>query len=119
MRNLNTLDKYRLVRKEIEIYGVRGDEGNGCFEVKIGAKWFFVIASNGGGWEHVSVSPSRGKNIPTWNEMCKIKEMFFEDEEEAIQIHPKKSEYIMAYPYCQHLWRPTDGELVKPPREFV
>ena len=41
---------------------------------------------------------------------------FFEDEEEAYQIHPKKSEYINLSQNCLHLWKPKDhelGELVK------
>ena len=94
MKDLNTLNAFRKVAKEIEFAGCKGDSGNGVFEVRVGAKWFWVIASNGGGWEHVSVSPVSGTSIPTWKDMCAIKDMFFEDEEEVIQIHPKKSEYM-------------------------
>lgn len=45
MRNLNWLDKYRRTDKELEIAGCTGDEGNGVFEIRIGAKWFYVIAT--------------------------------------------------------------------------
>lgn len=43
-----------------------------------------------GGYEHVSVSPKHKFKIPTWNDMCVLKDMFFNDEEEEYQIHPKK-----------------------------
>ena len=35
-----------------------------------------VIASWGGGWEHVSVSLAR--RCPTWEEMCMVKDIFWE-----------------------------------------
>lgn len=48
-----------------------------------------VVWSFGGGWEHVSVSYRR--RTPTWNEMCKVKEMFWNDEETVVQYHPKRA----------------------------
>lgn len=63
-----------------------------------------------GGWEHLSVSmPSR---TPTWDQMCIMKEIFFEDEEEAVEYHPKKSEYINAHSHCLHIWRPRMSEII-------
>lgn len=54
--------------------------------------------------DHVSVSyPNR---MPTWDEMCFVKEIFFKDSEEAYQVHPKKSEYVNTHEYCLHIWRP-------------
>ena len=62
-----------------------------------------VIASDGYDWEHVSVSlPSR---CPKWDEMNYIKDMFWEDSDLVIQIHPPKSEYVDNCTYCLHLWR--------------
>ena len=37
-----------------------------------------VIASWGGGWEHVSVSLAR--RCPTWEEMCMVKDIFWGEE---------------------------------------
>ena len=48
-----------------------------------------VVWSFGGGWEHVSVSYR--KRCPTWEEMCRVKEMFFNPEEVAVQYHPRSS----------------------------
>ena len=42
--------------------------------------------------------------------MCELKDMFFDDEEEAYQIMPKKSEYVNLKDNCLHLWRPSNGK---------
>ena len=66
------------------------------------------------GWEHVSVKPVNGK-LPTWYDMCFVKDMFWDVEDMVIQIHPPKSEYVNIAENCLHLWRPMDGEIRKPP----
>lgn len=41
---------------------------------------------------------------------------YVKEEEEAYQIHPKKSEYVNVQENCLHLWKPVGhelGELVK------
>ena len=74
-----------------------------------------VIWSNGGGWEHVSISPYKRSYIPSWDEMCKLKDMFFNDNEWVVQFHPAKSEYVNNMPNCLHLWRPMVEKLPTPP----
>lgn len=69
-----------------------------------------VFGFNENGWEHVSVSPYGGK-MPTWDDMCEIKDIFWDDEEEVIQIHPKKSEYVNIMENCLHLWRHREMRL--------
>lgn len=56
-----------------------------------------------GEWEHVSVSLD--DRCPTCDEMCIVKDLFWNDGECVIQFHPPKSEYINNMPYCLHLWR--------------
>lgn len=63
------------------------------------------------GWEHVSVLPLNLEVFPSWNDMCFVKDMFWEDEEEVFQIHPKKSKYVNVMPNCLHLWRLKGFEL--------
>jgi hypothetical protein len=76
-----------------------------------------VIFSWGGGWDHVSVSyPSR---CPTWDEMCYIKNVFFEEDECVIQYHPPKGDYVNMHPYCLHMWKPQKQVIPLPPKEFV
>jgi hypothetical protein len=70
-----------------------------------------------GGWEHVSVSlPDR---CPTWEEMCRVKDLFWRDDETVIQIHPPKAQYVNQHPHCLHLWRKADSEQQLPPIQFV
>lgn len=76
-----------------------------------------VIASDGEGWEHVSVSlPTR---CPTWEEMCRVKALFWDAEDCVVQFHPPESGYVNNHPYCLHLWRPTRADFPRPPPEFV
>lgn len=70
-----------------------------------------IWGDNEDGYEHVSVSPRKKFNMPTWNDMCMLKDMFFEDDEEVYQIHPKKSEYVNVVENCLHLWKPIGHEL--------
>ena len=117
MKDLTYLEKYRQREFERERYGTNGDAKNGVFKVYVHGVGFWVVASNGGGWDHVSVTYSNPKKkaCPTWEQMCAIKNMFFEDEEDAIEYHPKKSEYVNVHPYCLHIWRPNNNELEVPP----
>ena len=63
-----------------------------------------VIASNDEGWNHLSISLEN--RTPVWDEMCFIKNLFFEPEELCIQIHPKKSQYVNMHDHCLHIWQP-------------
>ncbi len=126
MRDLHTLDKYRLVDEERKLRGAdtSGElgKGCGCFKVYVQGRSFNVTASDGGGWDHVSVTPrsEKRRTCPTWEEMCEIKDMFFEPEEAVVQYHPARSEYVNNHPLCLHLWRPNDGTVLPtPPRIFV
>ena len=78
-----------------------------------------IICSWGGGWEHCSVSPSKKNTIPTWDDMCMIKDLIFKEDEAVIQIHPPKDEYVNNMPNCLHLWRYLDGNMVLPPSFMV
>lgn len=108
--------------------GLPGDP-NGCFVLRCPAsdEQLRIIASDGYGWkeeghpgepwEHVSVStPYR---CPTWAEMCWVKDQFWDAEEWVIQYHPARSVYINNHEFTLHLWRPTQGDFPKPPKECV
>jgi len=77
------------------------------------------IASWGGGWDHVSVSPLKPNKVPTWNQMCIIKDIFFNDTEAVIQIHPPKDQYVNNRKNCLHLWRANDKDMILPPSFMV
>ena len=98
-----------------------GEDG-GCGEIYVlpdKRPYGSVVWSNGGGWEHVSISPYNHRLTPTWDIMCMLKDMFFYEEETCVQFHPKKSEYVNLMENCLHIWRPTDGSLEMPPKVFV
>lgn len=119
MKDLTYLESHRLRDYERQMYGVNGNEGNGVFKVYVGGRSFNVIASDGGGWDHVSVTLKNQKRCPTWDEMCAIKDMFFKEDEVVIQYHPAKSEYVNDHPYCLHLWRPQTETVPTPPMLYV
>lgn len=67
-----------------------------------------IIVGDGMGWDHVSVSTST--RCPTWEEMCEVKELFFRNDECAMQLHPPKADWINCHPFCLHLWKPQSKE---------
>jgi hypothetical protein len=101
----------------------------GAFFVPYGKIGFVIIVSDGAeegpgkGWEHVSarVKGTNEKNdrCPTWEEMCWIKQLFWEDEECVIQYHPPRSEYVNNHSFVLHLWKRTDSEFLRPPSILV
>lgn len=93
---------------------------NGLFRFQFDTHAIRCIASDGGGWQHVSVSYEFEKKCPSWDVLCRIKDLFWEDQDVVIQIHPKKSEYVNRHEHCLHLWRCTDGrQQPTPPKIFV
>jgi hypothetical protein len=90
----------------------REDGNNGAFLIHLNRKSAFVIASDGLGWEHVSVSfPDR---MPTWKDMCEVKAIFWDKEDCVVQFHPPNSKYVDIHPFCLHLWRPVNGGIPTP-----
>ena len=57
-------------------------------------------------WEHVSVSVKGKKFCPTWDEMCFVKDLFWEKNECVIQFHPPDAVYVNLAVGCLHLWKP-------------
>lgn len=112
MRDLNHLNQFRQAYQ-----GHMGDHGNGAFNFPIGGVDIHVIASNGLGWDHVSVSTET--RCPTWEEMCVVKDLFFEESETVVQYHPAKADYVNHHPYCLHLWRPLFEPLPKPFKQMI
>ena len=87
----------------------------------------FVLASDGAEfeWEHVSVHVTyrdgldKKKRVPTWSEMCYVKDLFWEKGECVVQFHPAEEEYVNRHPYTLHLWKERGKEFPTPPRICV
>lgn len=76
-----------------------------------------IIASSGGGWEHVSVS--RKNRCPNWPEMSHVRALFFRDEETVVEYHVPKADHVSVHDYCLHLWRSTTTDFPRPPKWMV
>src|SRR5262245_53371563 len=103
---------------KVSVLGASEEIGsNSAFLIPYQSFTLRVIASDGMGWEHVSVSlPNR---CPNWREMCFIKDLFWDVEDVVIQYHPAKSEYVNVHDNCLHLWRPVEVRIPIPPKELV
>ena len=70
-------------------------------------------------WEHLSVIlvnkdfvPSNV--MPSWDDMCYLKDLFWDPMDCVVQYHPPHSEYVNNHKWCLHLWRPTNAVLPMP-----
>jgi hypothetical protein len=97
----------------------------GLFYIPIAPKLFLKVLSSGvtsategpQAWEHVSVSlPNR---TPTWEEMVRVKDLFWGAEELVLQFHPPRSQYVSHCGNCLHLWRHPGYEPELPPKESL
>lgn len=86
---------------------------NGVFVLNHKGYDIYCIASDGLGWEHVSVTINK-KRTPQWDLMCYIKSVFWDDGDCVIQYHPPESVYVNNHPYCLHLWRPVNKKIPVP-----
>ena len=113
MKSVNDIIKSkRVLVGDIAMDGFRG-------EIHLPGWSGSVIASTGGGWDHVSVSPYKRSYTPSWDDMTMVKDIFFNDYEAVIQVHPPKAEYVNNMPNCLHLWRCRYRDMVLPPSCFV
>lgn len=99
----------------------KDDGNNGAFFVpnhaRDGDVPLKVLASDGEGWDHVSVSlPHR---CPTWGEMDRLKNMFWDPEDCVMQLHPPRSQWVSNHPFCLHLWRPQQATIPQPRQRLV
>lgn len=126
-------EKYRL--RNHDILGSDSSYGNNGFFViphhRIADYFYNCQVSDGMGWQHVSITLTRTKQVPfrfshlpkrqesvercpTWEEMSYIKSLFWDDTETVMQLHPPKSEHVNCHPYCLHLWKPDNIEIPLP-----
>lgn len=121
---INVIEKYRLTNHP-ELGSDSSYGNNGFFIIphhRI-TDYEYRVQVSDGEWEHVSITVAphnkKATRCPTWEEMCYIKELFWEPEDVVIQFHPKKSEYINMHPFCLHLWRSIDQVIPTPPSIMV
>jgi len=77
------------------------------------------ICSTGAGWEHVSVVPKQKRIMPSYYDMCTIKDIFWRKDEAVIEVHPAEKDYVNNVENCLHLWKCTYRDMVLPPSILV
>lgn len=128
MKNLRLLDQYRVPQNEMDgrfafllgdAFTAEAMSHGGWFRVKSPVDFaeMFIVVSDAGGWDHVSVS--RERRCPNWPEMDHVKRLFFEDEETAVQFHVPVAKHINIHPYTLHLWRDQVNGVRLPPEIYV
>lgn len=122
MRDCRELEKWRFSSPAVvKHYGqdFRFDPRGGLFTIQspTDASPLGIVASNADGWDHVSVS--HRKRIPNWLEMQHVHRIFFLPHEVAMQLHVPEVDHIDINPRTLHLWRPHEGAIPLPPKEFV
>jgi hypothetical protein len=108
-------EKYRVKTGPLGSNELMRNNGSFVIPIKLNnvKQTLFTIASDEMDWEHVSVS--RNDRCPTWEEMCIIKEIFWDKNDCVIQYHPPESDYVNNHPNCLHLWRPSKVAIPQPP----
>ena len=95
-----------------------GTDGGRCLlQLFPKSKKAIVIFSWGDGWDHVSASYNN--RCLTWEEMCLVKSIFFDENETVVQYHPSKENYVKNHPYTLHLWKPQKRKIPIPPKYMV
>lgn len=118
-------DQYRCKGEFWGIYSSDESYGNnGMFLIPYRGKLLQCLASDGKGWEHVSVSLKLKKKkskaykqiqrCPSWEEMCFVKSLFWGKEDAVVQFHPPESLYVNTHPFCLHLWKPNFANMPVP-----
>ena len=67
-------------------------------------------------FEHVLLNPKN--RLPTYEEMANLKDIFWDQNEVTMQVHPAKSQYVNIEKYALHLWRHR-GMSATPERKLV
>ena len=122
MIDLHALDHFRHVGQAVlELYGSTGDATCGVFLIPKGGSTLKIIAANGFGWDHVSVSclEDGRDRTPTWTEMEFVKRLFFRPTETAMQLHVPVEDHVSYHQHVLHLWRPHGQEIPRPPVDMV
>jgi hypothetical protein len=107
------LDQYRIRKGLVGSDDTIGKSGG--FE--IGELTIVSFFPDVAGWEHVVVS--RHDRTPTWEEMCYVKDLFWDPEDVVWQYHPPRSEYSNVHPFALHLWKKRGFVMPMPPSIFA
>lgn len=99
----------------VQMEGMDGFKGTIAMPTWVGS----IIVSHGCGWNHTSVSPTKRRIMPSWEDMKILKDIVFKDEDAVYQIIPPKSQYVNNLDNCLHLWECYYKPMLLPPSCLV
>ncbi len=123
-------EQYRAKHHHPRLHSTMRDGNNGLF-ILPGSKEGEVlacIASDGMGWEHVSVTVQAVLSetalqavprTPTWEEMCRVRDLFWSKHVTVLQFHPPADQYVNRHEHCLHLWRQPGVKVPLPEMRMV
>lgn len=79
---------------------------NGTLAHRIGQ--LTVLASVHPG-EVLHVSIAHPKRNPTWEEIKRVRRLYWDDQAEVVMMLPPEDEYVNIHEYCYHLWGDVHG----------
>ena len=113
MRNLSLVEQNPFI-KRIDTYDILGETfWRYNYEDSTRAGLIVVSNSKESGWEEVSIDIDYPTiRCPYFEEMAMFKDIFWDETEVVMQVHPAKKNYVNFHPYTLHLWRnnKTDNE---------
>jgi hypothetical protein len=95
------------------------DGNNGAFILRIRGVDLCCIASDGMGWDHVSVTVLGQRRVATYDELEAVRGAFFRDDECVLMYSVPRREHINVHEFCLHLWRPQVDAIPRPPAFMV
>lgn len=104
------MNKYR-----VSLFGDYGDMNNGILIVR--DRGLHIQFSNGMDWDHVSVS--RKKRMPSYEDMCWVKNLFWSTDMCVMELHVPKKDHLNYHQFCLHLWRPQKETIPRPPQMMI
>lgn len=114
---MKTIDEIKQTRNLFIEAEAANDGMGGYYYDSVSNKRLNFIFSYQMGWEHLSVSmPNK---TPSWEQMCKMKDIFWNKNEACVQYHPKEEDYVNMHSHCLHIWKPVNDTLPTPPHILV
>jgi hypothetical protein len=87
---------------------VQGNEYIQYFENRKTGARFAASAGTFDGVAYIHSSVSRAKEMPSYADLCELKEAIFGPHRYAAMVMPPKTFHVNIHPNCLHLWGPLD-----------
>lgn len=121
-KSFEHLEEFRC--KDYSIWSSEKGDTFGVFIIRIGSYALLCIVGDGHFWDHVSVTvrDKKGrqiKRLPNYNELCKVKNLFFEDDEIVVHYFVPATDHVNINDWCLHLWKHQQKPFPRPPMYMV